>query len=103
MKSTLINKDQIIDQLRILKPELEERYGVIKIGIFGSLARNESHDRSDIDIVVEMLPDLLKRANLKEYLETLFNKTSSEQVCVYCKIEEERRRQKPCHRKKPEE
>jgi hypothetical protein len=74
MNATLINKDQIIDQLRILKPELKERYGVIKIGIFGSLARNESHDRSDIDIVVEMLPDLLKRANLKEYLETLFNK-----------------------------
>ena len=74
MNATLINKDQIIDQLRILKPELKERYGVIKIGIFGSLARNESHDRSDIDIVVEMLPDLLNRANLKEYLETLFNK-----------------------------
>ncbi len=74
MKAILTNKDQIIEQLRILKPELEERYGVIKIGIFGSLARNESHDRSDIDIVVEMLPDLLKRANLKEYLETLFNK-----------------------------
>ena len=74
MNATLINKDQIMEQLRILKPELEERYGVIKIGIFGSLARNESHDRSDIDIVVEMLPDLLKRASLKEYLEKLFNK-----------------------------
>jgi uncharacterized protein len=74
MNATLIHKNQIIDQLRILKPELEERYGVVKIGIFGSLARNESHDRSDIDIVVEMLPDLLKRASLKEYLEKLFNK-----------------------------
>ena len=74
MNTTLINKNQIIDQLRILKPELEKRYGVVKIRIFGSLARNESHDRSDIDIVVEMLPDLLKRANLKEYLEKLFNK-----------------------------
>ena len=74
MNATLIHKNQIIDQLLILKPELEERYGVVKIGIFGSLARNESHDRSDIDIVVEMLPDLLKRASLKEYLEKLFNK-----------------------------
>jgi len=74
MNATLINKDQIIDQLRILKPELKEGYGVIKIGIFGSLARNEFHDHSDIDIVVEMSPDLLKRASLKEYLEKLFNK-----------------------------
>ena len=33
MNATLINKDQIMEQLRILKPELEERYGVVKIGI----------------------------------------------------------------------
>ncbi len=60
--------------MRHLKPELEQRYGVTRIGIFGSVARNEAHNESDIDIVVDMAPDILKRVNLKAELELLFGK-----------------------------
>ena len=73
MSETLKSND-VIKKLRHLKPELEQRYGVTRIGIFGSVARNEAHDKSDIDIVVDMSPDLLKRVSLKAELELLFGK-----------------------------
>jgi uncharacterized protein len=73
MSETLKSND-VIKKLRHLKPELEQRYGVTRIGIFGSVARNEAHNDSDIDIVVDMAPDLLKRVSLKAELELLFDK-----------------------------
>lgn len=36
-----------------LKPELEKKFHVSSIGIFGSVARNESSSESDVDIVVD--------------------------------------------------
>ena len=72
--SEIIKSNDVIKKLRHLKPELEERYGVTRIGIFGSVARNEAHNGSDIDIVVDMAPDLLKRVSLKAELELLFDK-----------------------------
>jgi predicted nucleotidyltransferase len=39
--------------LRQHEQELEEKYKVKKIGIFGSYARGEQREGSDIDIVVE--------------------------------------------------
>jgi predicted nucleotidyltransferase len=62
----------ILIQLKTLKPTLRQDYGVSKIGIFGSFARNQTHPKSDIDIVVEMEPDLLKRSRLKLFLEKHF-------------------------------
>ena len=72
--SEIIESNDVIKKLRPLKPELEKRYGVTRIGIFGSVARNEAHDDSDIDIVVDMAPDILKRVSLKAELELLFGK-----------------------------
>ena len=53
------------------KQEFGERYGITKLGIFGSVARDEAVDSSDVDVVVEMAPDMFARANLKEELETI--------------------------------
>ena len=72
--SETIKSNDVIEKLRHLKPELEQRYGVTRIGIFGSVARNEAHNESDIDIVVDMAPDLLKRVSLKAELELLLGK-----------------------------
>ena len=57
--------------LREHKRELEEQYGVTRLGIFGSIARDEATDSSDVDVVVEMAPDLFGRVSLKEELETI--------------------------------
>jgi len=53
------------------KREFEERYGVTRLGIFGSVARDEAADESDVDVVVEMTPDMFGRVSLKEELETI--------------------------------
>ena len=41
-----------ISKLKALKPALRERFKVSKIGIFGSFARNEQREGSDLDILV---------------------------------------------------
>ena len=52
-----------------------ETYGISKIGIFGSVARNEQTEDSDIDICVEMKkPDLFIMVHIKEELQELFGK-----------------------------
>ena len=64
------NLETALEELRRLKPDFERRYGVTRIGIFGSFARNEMHNDSDIDIVVEMLePDLFYLVHIKGMLE----------------------------------
>lgn len=74
MSLTVINKDTTLQELRALKPLFEKQYGVTRIGIFGSMVRNEADDHSDLDIVVEMQPNLFNRAKLKSDLELFFGK-----------------------------
>lgn len=69
------NRETILQELRRLKPGLEKQYGVTKIGIFGSFARNEIHRDSDVDVVVEMRePDLFYMVHIKETLEESFRR-----------------------------
>jgi hypothetical protein len=71
----IINREKILEELRKIKPDFEKRYGVTKIGIFGSLARNEIREDSDIDVVLEMRePDLFYMVHIKEALEERFKK-----------------------------
>ncbi len=49
-----MTKEYILGFLRSHKPELQERFGVVSIGLFGSYARGEARLDSDIDIAVEM-------------------------------------------------
>ena len=49
-----MTKSAILDYLRSHKIELNEKYGVSKIGLFGSYARDEADSESDIDIAVEI-------------------------------------------------
>ena len=65
----------IIAVISKFKPGLMVKYAVSRIGIFGSVARGEASDESDIDIVVEMEPDLFKRAALKSELEELLHRS----------------------------
>ena len=51
---TMGDLDCIEALLRDLKPELERRFGVRRIGVFGSVARGEESADSDVDILVEL-------------------------------------------------
>lgn len=74
-----MDREQIIEALRSHKQELATRYGVTRIGIFGSVARDQAADGSDVDIVVEMPPDLFLMVHMKEDLES-FLRTSVDLV-----------------------
>jgi len=62
---------EVLDTLRSLKGELKDRYHVLSIGIFGSYAREEQGESSDIDVLVEFGPeaDLFDFVGLSQYLE----------------------------------
>ena len=66
------------DYITILRKYLSTKadaYGITKIGIFGSVARNEQTEDSDVDICVEMKkPDLFTMVHIKEELQELFGK-----------------------------
>ncbi len=45
--------DEVLDLLRAHKPLLAERFGVTQLALFGSFARDQATDRSDVDILVQ--------------------------------------------------
>ena len=45
--------NEIKSKLTVLKPILQEKYPLDKIAIFGSYARNEQTEESDVDLMVE--------------------------------------------------
>ncbi|MBU4444080.1 nucleotidyltransferase domain-containing protein [bacterium] len=68
-----LNKKNIVKFIRQNKPELENRYGIKRIGLFGSYAKDIARQESDIDIVVEVSePDLFILIGIKQYLEEAF-------------------------------
>jgi uncharacterized protein len=61
---------QIQEQLSNLKPTLIKRFSVSSIGLFGSYARNEQNEDSDIDILVDFnKPVGIEFVDLAEFLE----------------------------------
>lgn len=68
-------RDTALAVLRELLPELKARYGVERIGVFGSVARNEAGPESDVDVVVHLRqPDLFALGSILELLETRFDR-----------------------------
>lgn len=62
-------KNKLID----FKSKFGLKYGLVRIGIFGSVARRENTANSDIDIVVELeKPSLRIMYDLRENLKEVF-------------------------------
>jgi len=54
------------------KEEIRKKYGVVILGIFGSYARGEQTETSDVDIIVELeKPIGLKFFEVWDYFETI--------------------------------
>jgi len=65
-----VSKKEIIKILRQYKKEFAEQYGILTIGIFGSAARDEAGEDSDVNIVVRIeQPDLFLLVGIKNELE----------------------------------
>jgi predicted nucleotidyltransferase len=67
--------DQVINQVRTLKPMLSEQYHIIRIGIFGSTIRGDRTEGSDIDILVEFSepPGLFRFMEIENLLSDILN------------------------------
>lgn len=65
-----MGKNDIIKILKDYKREVTEQYNILKIGIFGSVARDEAGKESDVDVVLSISePDLFMLAGIKDDLE----------------------------------
>ncbi|HVX00296.1 MAG TPA: nucleotidyltransferase family protein [Candidatus Babeliaceae bacterium] len=64
--------------LKEQKPFLREKFHVREIGLFGSYARNEATEDSDIDFLVELFPPpenyIETKEALRNYLSILFGR-----------------------------
>ena len=65
----------ILETLRRFKESNSEKYGITKLGLFGSYARGEQTPNSDIDICVALdPPSLFKLGGIYSELHELLNK-----------------------------
>jgi predicted nucleotidyltransferase len=65
-----VGKKDIIKTLRNYKRDVAAQYNILSIGIFGSAARDETGEGSDVDVVVRISePDLFMLAGIKNDLE----------------------------------
>jgi len=64
-----MTKKEILKYLLNHKKEFQKEFQVEEIGLFGSYARDEAKADSDIDIFVQMKPDLFKLVELKQQIE----------------------------------
>ncbi len=67
-----MTKEHILTFLKNKKEFLSQNFGVRSIGLFGSYARNEATQKSDIDLVVDMPSSFENFFDLKYYLEEHF-------------------------------
>lgn len=69
MKSTA----EIVEMLREFKARSAEKYGIVTLGLFGSAARGEQREGSDIDVCLKLREaDYGILMDIKEDLEQIF-------------------------------
>jgi len=65
-----VTRDEILSALFKYKKKTQRKYQIQRLGVFGSTARNQMGDSSDIDIVVELeKQDLFYLIGIKQDLE----------------------------------
>ena len=70
-----MEKADILSKLKRSKSELN-KFGVTRIGLFGSMVKNQSNSESDVDILIDFNSDMEtfdNYMNTCNYLETIFN------------------------------
>ena len=69
---TMNQRQNILERLRANKPALQAEFPLRRLALFGSWARNEQTETSDVDILVEVDPSIgLRFVTLAERLESL--------------------------------
>ncbi len=73
MPATTLNREAIVSTLQSHLPSLRATYGVRSLALFGSYARNEQCESSDVDLLVEFdeVPGLFGFVRLERELSEL--------------------------------
>lgn len=70
-----LDREQVLDRLAQALPALQERYGVVRLALYGSFARGTHSKESDVDLLVQLASPLgLQFVSLVEYLEQLLGR-----------------------------
>ena len=70
-----MTEQEILDILRAEKPYLEQEFGLLSIGLFGSYTKGAQGPESDIDLLVEIIePRFDFLAGIKLHLEKKIGK-----------------------------
>ena len=71
-----MNRDEVLNELRTHKETLAERFGVTGLALFGSFARNQATERSDVDILVQFNGPATSRSyfGVQFYIEDLLGR-----------------------------
>ena len=70
----MLEQEDILEYLMKHKKEFQQKYNIERIGLFGSYARGEAKEDSDIDIFVKMPPNLFNIVAIKEQIEADLHK-----------------------------
>ena len=64
-------RSEYISIIKSFSDVIKSQFGVSSMRLFGSVAREEQTDNSDIDLCVVMKPNMILRIRLKHFLEEL--------------------------------
>ena len=65
------SRSEYISTIKAFSDVIKLQFGVSSMRLFGSVAREEQTENSDIDVCVVMKPNMLLRIRLKHFLEEL--------------------------------
>ena len=70
-----MTRTDVLQTLSRYRQRKQDDYKILKLGVFGSVARDQMTDKSDVDVVVELgYPDLFALVGIKQDLEHLFHR-----------------------------
>ncbi len=69
-----MKRDIALDILRQYKTDNLDKYGILSMVIFGSVARDEARNSSDVDVCIQTkVPNMFNIIHIKDELQTLFS------------------------------
>jgi predicted nucleotidyltransferase len=69
-----MDRQEVLNLLARFRDRRQAEFGISRIGVFGSVARQEMTEVSDVDVVVELdHPDLFILVGIKQELEDLLH------------------------------
>jgi len=70
-----MGRNEILRALADFRDRKRNEFSIVRIGLFGSFARAENAETSDVDVVVELSqPDLFMLIGIKQELEELLHR-----------------------------